>query len=147
MWVRTCRDGVGVECECWLMGKSCKWSVGCAGQAMQLSEGQREAIRTAARSPVCVVTGGPGCGKTTTTRYIVSLWAAMNKRLAICAPTGDTPYCRPPLPSPLPPGDPGNLHVHSASVYPTCCCTAYELKAAHSQSPSEGGQIFGQTAI
>ncbi|KAL3161913.1 hypothetical protein ABBQ38_008998 [Trebouxia sp. C0009 RCD-2024] len=58
------------------------------GQTLQLSEGQREAIRTAARSPVCVVTGGPGCGKTTTTKYIVDLWNAMNKRLAICAPTG-----------------------------------------------------------
>lgn len=63
----------------------------CAGKAMQLSDGQREAIRTAARSPVCVVTGGPGCGKTTTTKYIVTLWAAMKKRLAICAPTGDPP--------------------------------------------------------
>ena len=63
--------------------------VDCAGKAMQLSDGQREAIRTAARSPVCVVTGGPGCGKTTTTKYIVTLWAAMKKRLAICAPTGD----------------------------------------------------------
>ena len=64
--------------------------MGCAGQTMQLSEGQKEAIRRAAQSPVCVVTGGPGCGKTTTTKYIVSLWGAMNKRLAICAPTGKT---------------------------------------------------------
>ena len=59
-----------------------------AGQAMLLSEGQKEAIRTAARSPVCILTGGPGCGKTTTTKYIVDLWAAMDKQLAICAPTG-----------------------------------------------------------
>ena len=70
--------------------------LGCAGHTMQLSEGQQAAIRTAAHSPVCVVTGGPGCGKTTTTKYIVNLWAAMNKRLAICAPTGKTPPSPPP---------------------------------------------------
>ena len=60
-----------------------------AGQAMQLSEGQKEAIRTAAFSPVCILTGGPGCGKTTTTKYVVDLWAAMGRQLAICAPTGE----------------------------------------------------------
>lgn len=66
-----------------------------AGQAMQLSEGQMEAIRTAAFSPVCILTGGPGCGKTTTTKYVVDLWAAMGKKLAICAPTGRfCPLCQ-----------------------------------------------------
>ena len=61
---------------------------GCAGRALQMSEGQRQAVQTAATAPVCVLTGGPGCGKTTTTKYIVELWRSMGKRLALCAPTG-----------------------------------------------------------
>ena len=44
----------------------------------------------AATAPVCVLTGGPGCGKTTTTKYIVDLWRATGKRMALCAPTGQT---------------------------------------------------------
>ena len=44
----------------------------------------------AATAPVCVLTGGPGCGKTTTTKYIVDLWRATGKRIALCAPTGQT---------------------------------------------------------
>ena len=60
-----------------------------AGQGMQLSEGQKEAVRTVAGSHVCVITGGPGCGKTTTTKFVVDLWSAMRKRIAVCAPTGN----------------------------------------------------------
>ena len=59
-----------------------------AGKAVKLSEGQRAAVIQAATSPVCVLTGGPGCGKTTTTKYIVDLWTTMNKKVALCAPTG-----------------------------------------------------------
>ena len=35
-----------------------------------------------------VLTGGPGCGKTFTTRTIVALWKAMGKSIALAAPTG-----------------------------------------------------------
>lgn len=42
----------------------------------------------AATAPVCILTGGPGCGKTTTTKYIVDLWKGLGKKLALCAPTG-----------------------------------------------------------
>lgn len=55
---------------------------------MKLSHGQRAAVFQAATSPVCVLTGGPGCGKTTTTKYIVDLWTDMGKKVALCAPTG-----------------------------------------------------------
>lgn len=58
---------------------------------VQLSEGQREAVRQAANAPVMVLTGGPGCGKTFATATIVKLWRAMSTRkarISLCAPTG-----------------------------------------------------------
>lgn len=58
---------------------------------VQLSEGQRKAIREAANAPVMVLTGGPGCGKTFATATIVKLWRAMGRgssQVALCAPTG-----------------------------------------------------------
>jgi exodeoxyribonuclease V alpha subunit len=35
-----------------------------------------------------VLTGGPGCGKTFTTKTIVALWRAMGKSIVLAAPTG-----------------------------------------------------------
>ncbi len=61
---------------------------GHAGKDLMLSEGQRQAVMQAATAPVCILTGGPGCGKTTTTKYIVDLWKGLGKKLALCAPTG-----------------------------------------------------------
>lgn len=49
---------------------------------------QREAIRMALSSRVMVLTGGPGTGKTTTVRAILSLYEAIYDRVALCAPTG-----------------------------------------------------------
>jgi exodeoxyribonuclease V alpha subunit len=55
---------------------------------VELAPAQREAVEQAARSKVLVVTGGPGVGKTTIVRAIISLFdkARINVRLA--APTG-----------------------------------------------------------
>ncbi len=39
-----------------------------------LSAGQRAAIEAAAHSPLVVLTGGPGCGKTFAVRTVVKLW-------------------------------------------------------------------------
>lgn len=55
---------------------------------MQLSEQQRQAVEVAATQRVLILTGGPGCGKTFTTRTIVALWKAMGKTIALAAPTG-----------------------------------------------------------
>lgn len=49
---------------------------------------QREAIRMALSNRVMVLTGGPGTGKTTTVRAILSLYEAIYDRVALCAPTG-----------------------------------------------------------
>ncbi|MFN6564266.1 MAG: ATP-dependent RecD-like DNA helicase [Nostoc sp. ChiSLP01] len=55
---------------------------------IQLSLQQQKAVEMAAYSPVMVLTGGPGVGKTFTTHTIVSLWKAMGKTIALAAPTG-----------------------------------------------------------
>ncbi|GCE22954.1 SF1B family DNA helicase RecD2 [Dictyobacter kobayashii] len=53
-----------------------------------LSAEQRQAVELAASSHMLVLTGGPGCGKTFTTRTIVALWKAMGKTILLAAPTG-----------------------------------------------------------
>ncbi len=53
-----------------------------------LSEQQRYAVAMAASERVLILTGGPGCGKTFTTRTIVALWKAMGKSIALASPTG-----------------------------------------------------------
>jgi exodeoxyribonuclease V alpha subunit len=55
---------------------------------MTLSSEQRRAVELAASSRLLVLTGGPGCGKTFTTRTIVALWKAMGKSIVLAAPTG-----------------------------------------------------------
>ncbi len=52
-----------------------------------LGEGQREAVRLSVSGPLTIITGGPGTGKTTGIRCIVSLLQEGGK-VALCAPTG-----------------------------------------------------------
>lgn len=49
---------------------------------------QLEAVRMSLRTRLLVLTGGPGTGKTTTTRAIVDAHRALGRRVALCAPTG-----------------------------------------------------------
>ena len=49
---------------------------------------QRDAIRTASQSKVMVLTGGPGTGKTTCTKGILSAFRARGLRILLAAPTG-----------------------------------------------------------
>lgn len=53
-----------------------------------LSASQRQAVLGIATQRFSVLTGGPGCGKTTTTRTVVRLARAMGKRVVLAAPTG-----------------------------------------------------------
>ncbi|MGM3309690.1 SF1B family DNA helicase RecD2 [Anabaena sp. WFMT] len=57
-------------------------------QKIELSQQQQESVEMAAYSPIMILTGGPGVGKTFTTHTIVSLWKAMGKSIALAAPTG-----------------------------------------------------------
>jgi exodeoxyribonuclease V alpha subunit len=53
-----------------------------------LAAAQRGAVEEAARSKVLVVTGGPGVGKTTIVRAILSLFDRSGQRVKLAAPTG-----------------------------------------------------------
>jgi exodeoxyribonuclease V alpha subunit len=53
-----------------------------------LSGEQRQAVATAATSGCFVLTGGPGVGKTTTTRALVRCLQALGRSVALAAPTG-----------------------------------------------------------
>ncbi len=53
-----------------------------------LSDEQFLAIKSIIQSPVSILTGGPGCGKTTTTKVLVQLLLAMKRRVVLAAPTG-----------------------------------------------------------
>ncbi len=53
-----------------------------------LTDEQWAAVRSAFRSRLSVLTGGPGVGKTVCTRAIVAEAARAQARIALCAPTG-----------------------------------------------------------
>ena len=53
-----------------------------------LAPSQREALRLAVASKVLVITGGPGVGKTTIVRSILTVLRAKGIEVALCAPTG-----------------------------------------------------------
>ena len=53
-----------------------------------LSEKQKEAIKSVNENNVCVITGGPGTGKTTIIKFIINLYKNEGKKVVLCAPTG-----------------------------------------------------------
>ena len=55
---------------------------------IEYNEEQREAIKTALYNNVMVLTGGPGTGKTTVTKGIITAFRLMNKQILLAAPTG-----------------------------------------------------------
>ena len=66
-----------------------KWiQLFCKAKNMELSQEQALSVTGIAGENFSVLTGGPGCGKTTTTRVIVKLLEAMGLRVMLAAPTG-----------------------------------------------------------
>ncbi len=57
-------------------------------QGRVYTESQREAILKALNSPVMVLTGGPGTGKTTVLRGIIDTLEKQGKKIVLAAPTG-----------------------------------------------------------
>ena len=55
---------------------------------INLSEEQIEAINIALKTPVSVITGGPGSGKTTLVQGLVALTKELKIKTRLCAPTG-----------------------------------------------------------
>ena len=60
----------------------------CQSKRILLSEEQAVAVQAAIANQFSVLTGGPGCGKTTTTLVIVRLLEHLGKRVLLAAPTG-----------------------------------------------------------
>ena len=54
----------------------------------KLSPEQRQAVENSIHTRMMVLTGGPGCGKTFVLRSIFRVQRALNRRVALCAPTG-----------------------------------------------------------
>jgi len=57
-------------------------------EKISLSPEQGNAIKNIAGKNFSILTGGPGCGKTTTTLMLVKLLEAMHKKVLLAAPTG-----------------------------------------------------------
>ncbi len=60
----------------------------CQKVNMTLSDEQFNTVINISKDSFSIITGGPGCGKTTTTKAIVKLFEAMKKRILLTAPTG-----------------------------------------------------------
>lgn len=60
----------------------------CEKNGINLSDEQQAAVCGIAGKSFSILTGGPGCGKTTCTKALVSLLKAMKKRVVLAAPTG-----------------------------------------------------------
>jgi exodeoxyribonuclease V alpha subunit len=60
----------------------------CQRKSITLSDEQAEAVTGVVQHRFSILTGGPGCGKTTTTLVIVRLLEAMKRKVLLAAPTG-----------------------------------------------------------
>lgn len=66
-----------------------RWiSLYCKAKQIFLSDEQKAAVNGIVSKKFSILTGGPGCGKTTTTLVLVRLIAAMGRQVLLAAPTG-----------------------------------------------------------
>ena len=63
-------------------------SGGLSAQNSGLSEEQQAAIHMALTNPVSILTGGPGTGKTTCLKELITTLEAQHKKVALASPTG-----------------------------------------------------------
>ncbi|MEN8189975.1 MAG: AAA family ATPase [Thermodesulfobacteriota bacterium] len=57
-------------------------------EGLQLSDEQRNSVAAIVSCGCSILTGGPGCGKTTATKTLVQLLQAMGNKVVLAAPTG-----------------------------------------------------------
>ena len=55
---------------------------------IELSEKQFDAIRQINENNVCIITGGPGTGKTTIIKCVIEIYKSHKRKVVLCAPTG-----------------------------------------------------------
>lgn len=55
---------------------------------IRLAQKQKEAVKQALNNKIIVITGGPGTGKTTLVKSIITILAAKNIKIKLAAPTG-----------------------------------------------------------
>jgi len=79
--LRTPRGDVSIHAE-----KAIEWIE--RTQKIRLSEDQRDAVRAAATAKALVVTGGPGTGKTTVIKSLLSIFEKKGLKVMLAAPTG-----------------------------------------------------------
>lgn len=58
------------------------------GNDIELSNEQKEAIKSAFENSITIITGGPGTGKTTIIKCITKILEDREKKYVLCAPTG-----------------------------------------------------------
>ncbi len=87
-----------------------------------LAEAQRNAVIAAFENSATVITGGPGTGKTTIIRTIISIMESRGKRIALAAPTGRA----------------------AKRMSEVCGMEAKTIHRLLENMPSEGGVCFGR---
>lgn len=55
---------------------------------LELSEKQFDAIMQINENNVCIITGGPGTGKTTIIKCVIEIYKSHKRKVVLCAPTG-----------------------------------------------------------
>ncbi len=59
-----------------------------AQSGITYAKAQRDALYAAMQSGVMILTGGPGTGKTTIIKGLISIFSSLDYEIALCAPTG-----------------------------------------------------------
>ena len=57
-------------------------------ESIKLADAQRQAVDTAVRHGVAVITGGPGTGKTTIINVLIKIYESFHMNIVLAAPTG-----------------------------------------------------------
>ena len=57
-------------------------------EAIILSDEQKQAVKAVNDNNVCIITGGPGTGKTTIIKSIIKIYENKKMKVVLCAPTG-----------------------------------------------------------
>ncbi|MDO5556286.1 MAG: AAA family ATPase [Clostridia bacterium] len=57
-------------------------------QNIILSQEQKEAVKAVNDNNICIITGGPGTGKTTIIKTIIEIYKEKKLKVVLCAPTG-----------------------------------------------------------